>query len=93
MANYEILYIISPSVSEEEREALVAKFKAYVENGKGTVAGIDKWGLKKLAYPIQFKHEGFYVLMNYSCDPKVSYNMEMLMNITDGILRSIVVRK
>ncbi len=93
MANYEILYIISPSVSEEEREALVAKFKAYVETNNGTVAGIDKWGIRKLAYPIKFKNEGFYVLMNYSCEPKTSYDMEMLMNITDGILRSIVVRK
>ncbi len=93
MANYEILYIISPSVSEEEREALISKFKAYVENNKGTIAGIDKWGLKRLAYPIKFKNEGFYVLMNYSCEPQVSYDMEMLMNITEGILRSIVVRK
>lgn len=93
MANYEILYIISPSVSEEEREALINKFKAYVENNKGTIAGIDKWGLRRLAYPIKFKNEGFYVLMTYSCEPQVSYDMEMLMNITDGVLRSIVVRK
>lgn len=93
MANYEVLYIISPSISEEEREALIAKFKSYIEAGKGTVAGIDKWGLKKLAYPIKFKNEGFYVLMTYNCEPKLSYDMEMLMNITDGILRSIVVRK
>ena len=49
MTNYEVLYIISPSVSEEEREALIAKFKSFVESKSGTVAGIDKWGLKNLA--------------------------------------------
>ncbi len=93
MTNYEVLYIISPSVSEEEREALIAKFKTFVESKSGTVAGIDKWGLKKLAYPISFKTEGFYVLMNYSAAAEVSTSMESLMRITDGILRAIVVRK
>ena len=93
MTNYEVLYIISPSVTEEAREALVNKFKAYIESAEGTVAGIDKWGLKKLAYPIAFKSEGFYVLMNYACKPETSKAMECLMHITDGILRAIVVRK
>lgn len=93
MTNYEVLYIISPSISEEEREALIAKFKSYVEAKSGTVAGIDKWGLKKLAYPISFKTEGFYVLMNYAAPAEVSAAMESLMRITDGILRAIVVRK
>ncbi len=93
MTNYEVLYIVSPSVSEEEREALINKFKAYVEAAQGTVAGIDKWGLKKLAYPISFKTEGFYVLMNYSAKAETSTAMEALMHITDGILRAIVVRK
>ncbi len=93
MTNYEVLYIVSPSVTEEAREALIAKFKSFVEEKSGTVAGIDKWGLKKLAYPISFKTEGFYVLMNYSCSPEVSTSMESLMRITDGILRAIVVKK
>ena len=79
MTNYEVLYIVSPSVSEEEREALINKFKAYVEAAQGTVAGIDKWGLKKLAYPISFKTEGFYVLMNYSAKAETSTAMEALM--------------
>ena len=93
MTNYEVLYIVSPSVSEEEREALISKFKTFVESKNGTVAGIDKWGLKKLAYPISFKTEGFYVLMNYAAEAEVSTAMESLMRITDGILRAIVVRK
>jgi small subunit ribosomal protein S6 len=93
MTNYEVLYIVSPSISEEEREALIAKFKTFVESKAGTVAGIDKWGLKKLAYPIAFKSEGFYVLMNYAAEAEVSTAMESLMRITDGILRAIVVRK
>ena len=74
-------------------ETLISKFKSFVESKNGTVAGIDKWGLKKLAYPISFKTEGFYVWMNYASEAEVSTSMESLMRITDGILRAIVVRK
>jgi len=93
MPNYEVLYIMSPSISEEERKALVAKFKDYVEANKGTVKGVDEWGLKKLAYPIKFKDEGFYCLMEYTVSTEASQAMEKLMQITDGILRCIVVKK
>ena len=93
MPNYEVLYIINPSISEEERKALIAKFKDYVEANKGTVKGVDEWGLKKLAYPIKFKDEGFYCLMDYTLSAEASQAMEKLMKITDGILRCIVVKK
>ncbi len=93
MTNYEILYILSPSISDEEREATIKKFKDYVETNGGTVAGIDKWGLKQLAYPIKFKNEGFYVLMNYSAPSEASIAMGKLMLINENILRHIIVKK
>lgn len=93
MTNYEVLYVISPSLSDEEREAVISKFKAMVENAKGTVSGIDKWGMKALAYPIKFKKEGYYVLMTYSCDSATSTAMGKLMLITEPILRHIIVKK
>ena len=93
MSNYEVLYILSPSLSDEERDALISKFKSYVEAEKGTVSGIDKWGLKNLAYPIKFKKEGYYVLMTYSASSQTSNAMGKLMLITEGILRHIIVKK
>lgn len=93
MANYEVLYILSPSISDEERDATIAKFKAYIETNGGQVAGIDKWGLKTLAYPIKFKKEGHYVLMTYSAPAEASIAMGKLMLITDNILRHIIVKK
>lgn len=93
MVNYEILYILSPSISDEEREATIKKFKDYIETNGGTVAGIDKWGLKQLAYPIKFKNEGFYVLMNYSAPSEASIAMGKLMLINENILRHIIVKK
>ena len=93
MSNYEVLYIISPKLSEEEREGLINKFKGYVEQNKGTVSGIDKWGLKPLAYRIKFQNEGYYILMTYSLDKDASTSMGKLMLITEGILRHIIVKK
>lgn len=93
MNKYELMYIIAGDASDEKREELIAKFKAYVEAHNGVVEGIEKIGMKKLAYPINFKNEGFYVLMNIQFNPAEVDAMSKLMNITDGIYRHIFVRK
>ncbi len=93
MNKYELLYIISSDVAEEQREELIKKFSSYVESKGGTVEGIDKWGMRKLAYPINFKTEGYYVLMNITLNPQEVDAMAKLMNITEGIVRQLFVRK
>ncbi len=93
MNKYELMFIISSDASDEKKEALIAKFKAYIEERKGTVDGIDKIGMKKLAYPINFKNEGYYVLMNITFSPEEVDAMNKLMTITDGIVRQMFVRK
>lgn len=93
MNKYELLYIISSDVAEEQREELIKKFSSYVESKGGTVEGIDKWGMRKLAYPINFKTEGYYVLMNITLKPQEVDAMAKLMNITEGIVRQLFVRK
>lgn len=93
MNKYELLYIISSDVAEEKREELIKKFSSYVESKGGTVDGIDKWGMRKLAYPINFKTEGFYVLMNLTLGAQEVDAMAKLMNITEGIVRQMFVRK
>ena len=93
MNKYELLYIISSDLDEEQRETLIKKFASYVESKGGSIDGIDKWGMRKLAYPINFKNEGFYVLMNMTIDPLEVDAMNKLMNITEGIVRQMFVRK
>lgn len=93
MNKYELLYIISSDVAEEKREELIKKFSSYVEAKGGQIEGIDKWGMRKLAYPINFKNEGFYVLMNIVLNPTEVDAMAKLMNITEGIVRQMFVRK
>ena len=93
MNKYECLYIIAQDVQEEAREAIIAKFKTMIEQKGGEIAGIDKWGMRKLAYPINYKNEGFYVLMNFSAKPEIIDEVSKLMNITDGLIRHMFVKK
>ena len=89
-ANYEAVYILDPALSEEQIAALVAKFKAVVE-ANGTVSEIDEWGKRRLAYPIDHKNEGYYVLMTFDSAPAFPAELGRNFNITDGVIRSMVV--
>ena len=93
MNKYELMFIIAQDVAEEKREELINKFKSYVESHGGTIEGVEKVGMKKFAYPINFTNEGLYVIMNITMAPNEIDAMSKLMNITDGIVRHIFVRK
>lgn len=93
MNKYELMYIISCDATEEQREALIEKYKAMVESKGGVVLGVDKLGMKKFAYKINFKTEGFYVLMNFEANAEVVKEMNNSMNIADHVVRQMFVRK
>jgi len=93
MNKYELMYIISASATEEQREALIEKYKSFVESKGGVVSGLDKLGMKKFAYAINFKNEGFYVLMNFEASADVVSEMNKSMNIADHVVRQMFVRK
>ena len=87
---YEVLYIIDPTLGEEGTAALVEKFKAMVE-AEGTLASVDEWGKRRLAYPINDLTEGYYVYMTCEVTPEMPAELDRVFKITDGILRSIIV--
>ena len=91
-ANYEALYILDPSLTEEQTAALVAKFKGVVE-ADGTVTEIDEWGKRRLAYPIDDLMEGYYVLMTFTAVPAIPAELDRIFRITDGVMRSMIVCK
>ncbi len=90
--SYEALYIINPTLGEEETAALVAKFKELAES-RGTVTEVDEWGKRKLEYPINDLREGYYVLMTFTADPAFPAELDRLMRINTGVMRSIIVSK
>ena len=91
-ANYETMLVLSVKESEEATAAMVEKLKNLVSEN-GTLDSVDEWGKRKLAYPIDDETEGYYVLMNYTCAPEFPAELDRIVNITDGILRSLIIKK
>ena len=89
-ANYEVVYIMDPALGEEAIAAMIEKFKTLVET-QGTVAAIDDWGKRRLAYPINDLNEGHYVLMSFDSDAAFPNELARVLRITDGVMRSQVV--
>ena len=90
MKKYEMLYILSTELSDEAKEEIIAKFENVVKENGGNVEKVDKWGVKKLAYPINYKEEGYYVLMTFECDVNLITELKRVARITDGILRTLI---
>ena len=93
MNNYEMLYIIPSQSSEEDKEALIALVNGVIEKEGGKIESVERVGNKKLAYEIEKKREGFYVLVNFTAETKVPNAVSALLNITNGIMRHIIVAK
>ena len=91
-ANYEVVYIIDPMLSEDDTAALVAKFKTLAEQN-GSAVEVEEWGKRKLAYEINDRTEGYYVLMNFTSAPAFPKELDRVLRITDGIMRSMIVCK
>lgn len=92
MRKYEMLYILSTSLTDEAKDAIIAKFENVVKTNGGNVEKTDKWGVKKLAYPIEDETEGYYVLMAFESDVSLIAEMKRVVGITDGILRRLITR-
>ena len=86
---YELLYIIDIDKSEEETAAIVAKFKALIE-ANGTLSEHDEWGKRKLAYLINDKSEGYYVLAKFEATPEFPAELDRILHITEGVVRSLI---
>ena len=92
LSSYETLYVVSGNLSEEEMKALVAKFSALISDN-GTIESVNEWGKRRLAYPINYINDGYYVLVSYKSEPSFPRELERIFGITDGIIRSMTTRK
>lgn len=93
MANsYESMLVFSVANGEENAKALVEKFTSLIE-ANGTIESTDEWGTRKLAYLINDEAEGYYVVVNYSAGTDFVAELERVAKITDGVLRTLTVRK
>jgi len=93
LRRYEVVYVAFDDLSQEEADAQLERYLSIISGYKGTVVKVDKWGKRKLAYPIQKRREGCYVLIDFVGDSAIVPEMERRFRIDDKILRYISVKK
>ena len=88
---YEAVMVFTVAKGEEATQALVEKFKALIE-ANGTLDSVDEWGKRRLAYPINYENEGYYVLYTFESEPEFPAEFERVINITDDAVRTRIVK-
>ena len=93
MRNYEGVFIIKADLSNESSKGVVAGLQELVTKNGGRVDGLQEWGKKRLAYKINKKHEGSYVILNFQLDSKHTKKLEQSLRLNDQLLRYLLVNK
>ena len=91
-ASYETIFVVDMTNGEESVKTLVEKFTSLIASN-GEIAEVNEWGKRRLAYPINDMNEGYYVLVKFTAPAAFPAELERVYRITEGILRSIVVRQ
>ena len=92
MNKYEVVYIIDPAVEEEARKVLIAKYNELITGNGGTVDKVEEWGKRRLAYAIDYKTEGYYVLVNFQAESELPKELERNLQISESVIRYQVIR-
>lgn len=91
MRQYELVFVTEPLLDEGSLDALIARVQQYAEREGGQVSKIERWGLRRLAYPIQHHWEGHYVLMHFAMEPGGVNTFDRSLRFTEGIMRHLIV--
>ena len=89
---YESMFIVDVTGGEDTLKSTIAKFVGLIENNAERVIEVNEWGKRRLAYPINDKPEGYYVVVTFKANPDFPAEFERLANIDENILRSMVIR-
>ena len=90
MKAYELLFFVDPSLDPETRLAVMKRIDTTIAEGAGKVDSVDEWGKRKLAYEINYITEGYYVLVKFTSGPELPAELDRILGITDGVIRSLV---
>lgn len=93
MRQYETVFLISPNLEEEETTKIIAQISGIISKEKGKLIQEDRWGKKRLAYPIKKFEEAFYVFFLYEGDSNIPFELERRFKQTEAILRFLTVKK
>lgn len=92
LPDYELVFIVNPEVAEETLQTAIGGVTQFITSKGGTVAAEERWGKRKLAYPIKRFREGSYVLTQFKLAPKWCQELETNLRISENILRHLLVK-
>ncbi len=92
LRDYELTVIISPELEDEKLEAAINNVSQFITQRGGVISGVDRWGKRKLAYPIKHFMEGYYVLTQFSMKPALSKELEARLHISEEVLRHLLIK-
>ena len=92
MNQYETVFILTPVLSDDQMKEAVEKFKGVLVNAGAEIINEENWGLKKLAYPIEKKSTGFYVLVEFKAAPEAIKTLEIAYRRDERVLRYLTVK-
>ena len=92
MKKYEVMFIIDPTLEDAQKDATVETVKGIIAS-EGEVEKVDVWGMRKLAYPIQKKNEGYYVVIDFSADTELPKELDRRLRISDNVIRHMIISK
>jgi small subunit ribosomal protein S6 len=93
MRQYETAFLITPKLEEEETEKLIEKMAEVVKKKKGKMVNIEKWGKRRLAYPIDKLDEAVYVFFHYEGDPDIPQELQRKFRQMETVLRYLTLKK
>jgi small subunit ribosomal protein S6 len=92
MRRYETIVILKPSLGEAENQAIIDRATGTIEEFEGSIVKIDKWGLRKTAYPIMKETQGYYVYIQYAGQPTAVDEMERVFRIDEKVMKYLTVK-
>ncbi len=93
MTKYELMFIIDPALEDDAKAATVEAVKEIIATEGEVIGEADVWGMRKLAYPIQKKSEGYYVVIEFQAPPTLPKELDRRLKISDHIMRHMIVNK
>ena len=92
MRNYEVMFVIDPALEDAKKDATVESVQSIIA-ADGEVGKVDVWGMRKLAYPIDKKEEGYYAVVEFQGNPTLPKELDRRLKISDNVIRHIIVNK
>ena len=93
MKAYELLFFVAPTISDEDRVAVMKRIETTIAEGAGKVDKVDGWGKRKLAYEINGLTDGDYTLVNFHADPQNVAELDRVLRINDAVVRHMIVKR